>query len=69
MSTDLVSSRAAASAAAPGSWRRRLIETVKLWHQRSRSRHELAMLSELDMRDIGYPADIEAERHKPFWRP
>ncbi len=38
------------------------------WKQRARSRRELAHLSCLDIKDIGYPADLEAEKDKPFWR-
>jgi len=47
---------------------RRLIVMVKLWRRRSRSRDELAALSNLELRDIGYPAERTAEIHKPFWR-
>ena len=32
------------------------------------SRQELALLSELELRDIGYPDRLEAEKAKPFWR-
>jgi uncharacterized protein YjiS (DUF1127 family) len=38
------------------------------WRRRARSRRELASLSYPDIKDIGYPADIAAEKNKPFWR-
>ena len=49
------------------SWRR-IIETLWEWRRRIQSRHELATLSELELKDIGYPARVEAEKAKPFWR-
>ena len=51
-----------------GSLRRRIIDTLCEWRRRMRSRHELALLSELELKDIGYPARVEAEKAKPFWR-
>jgi uncharacterized protein YjiS (DUF1127 family) len=48
--------------------RPRIIETVLEWRRRMRSRRELATLSEIELRDIGYPARVEAEKAKPFWR-
>jgi uncharacterized protein YjiS (DUF1127 family) len=53
------------SAAAP---RKRLIATLIEWRRRMNSRGELAALSELELKDIGYPARAEAEKAKPFWR-
>ena len=50
------------------SLRGRLIETLSEWRRRNRSRRELARLTELDLRDIGYPARFEEEKAKPFWR-
>jgi uncharacterized protein YjiS (DUF1127 family) len=46
----------------------RLLDTVRLWRKRMRTRRELAYLSYADLRDIGYPAAVQAEIHKPFWR-
>jgi uncharacterized protein YjiS (DUF1127 family) len=43
-------------------------ETLREWRRRIRSRRELAAMSQLDLKDLGYPADVEAEMHKPFWR-
>ncbi len=51
-----------------GSLRRRIIDTLCEWRRRMRWRHELALLSELELKDIGYPARVEAEKAKPFWR-
>jgi uncharacterized protein YjiS (DUF1127 family) len=48
--------------------RRRFIETIREWGRRIKSRRELAFLSELELRDIGYPDRVEAEKAKPFWR-
>ena len=45
-----------------------LLDTVRLWRKRMRTRRELAFLSAADLRDIGYPAAVQAEMHKPFWR-
>ncbi len=51
-----------------GSQRNRLIETLWEWRRRIKSRHELAILTDLELKDIGYPARAEAEKAKPFWR-
>jgi uncharacterized protein YjiS (DUF1127 family) len=45
-----------------------LFEIILEWKRRARSRRELARLSYLDIKDIGYPATVEAEKTKPFWR-
>jgi uncharacterized protein YjiS (DUF1127 family) len=47
--------------------RRRLVETIREWRRRIASRRELAALTALDVRDLGYPAGLEAEICKPFW--
>jgi uncharacterized protein YjiS (DUF1127 family) len=44
------------------------IDTFAIWIRRARSRRELAGLSNLEMRDIGDPAEAEAEKVKPFWQ-
>ncbi len=51
-----------------GALRDRLIETLWEWRRRVSSRHELARLTDLELKDIGYPARAEAEKVKPFWR-
>lgn len=48
--------------------RKQWAETLREWRRRARSRRELAALSERDLRDLGHPAGVEAEKHKPFWR-
>jgi uncharacterized protein YjiS (DUF1127 family) len=47
---------------------KRLMDVVREWRRRAVSRRELAGLGDRDLRDIGYPAGGEAEKHKPFWR-
>ena len=44
------------------------IEVILEWQRRTQSRRELARLSYLDIKDIGFQADIAAEKIKPFWR-
>jgi uncharacterized protein YjiS (DUF1127 family) len=43
-------------------------EMLREWYERYCSRHELADMSALDVKDIGYPADRAAELAKPFWK-
>ncbi len=50
------------------SLRQRFGEALIEWRRRISSRNELAHLSELDLKDLGYPARVEAEKSKPFWR-
>lgn len=50
------------------SLRDRIIATLNRWGERARSRRELAQLSELELKDLGYPASAAAEKSKPFWR-
>jgi uncharacterized protein YjiS (DUF1127 family) len=54
--------------APPPPIRKRLIDIFIEWHRRARSRGELAALSRFDLKDIGNPAQADAEKHKPFWR-
>jgi uncharacterized protein YjiS (DUF1127 family) len=56
-------------------WHRALevIKTFRLkvreWRRRVRTRNELMMLSDNDLRDIRWTrAEVEAEARKPFWR-
>jgi uncharacterized protein YjiS (DUF1127 family) len=51
-----------------GAFGRRIIGTLLEWRRRMRSRRELALLSQLELKDIGFPARLEAEKAKPFWR-
>jgi uncharacterized protein YjiS (DUF1127 family) len=48
---------------------KRLLDQIAVWRQRISSRRELANMSELERRDIGYPAELDAEMRKPFWQP
>ncbi len=42
---------------------------VRVWLQRGRARHELAVMSERSLQDIGIcRSDIANEIDKPFWR-
>ena len=44
-------------------------EIMAQWRRRVRMRNELSTLSDGDLRDIRWTrAEVEAERHKPFWR-
>jgi hypothetical protein len=43
-------------------------EVIGECRRRARSRRELAMLGEVDRRDLGYPFDLRAEMRKPFWQ-
>jgi uncharacterized protein YjiS (DUF1127 family) len=45
------------------------MDTLREWRRRIRERRELHGLSEIELRDIGYPAATAAEKAKPFWRP
>jgi uncharacterized protein YjiS (DUF1127 family) len=49
--------------------RTRLIESLRAWQQRRRSRRDLLMLDDHLLRDIGLTRDqIATESSKPFWR-
>jgi len=48
---------------------RRLIETIREWQRRVRSRRELARLSYFEIKDLANRAEVEAEKCKPFWKP
>lgn len=51
-----------------GSLLNRIIETLREWRRRTNSRRELARLTDLQLKDIGYPDRAEEEKAKPFWR-
>ena len=47
----------------------RFFEAVREWRRRSRSRRELSMLGERDLRDVRLTrCDIMSETGKPFWK-
>jgi uncharacterized protein YjiS (DUF1127 family) len=48
--------------------RKRLVGAFRDWRRRIQSRRELAGLSGLDLKDLGYPAGVETEKEKPVWR-
>jgi uncharacterized protein YjiS (DUF1127 family) len=44
-------------------------ETLHVWHERYRTRRELAQWSNRDLNDVGLSwSDIAVEAEKPFWR-
>ncbi|TLX57670.1 hypothetical protein DN824_08525 [Stutzerimonas nosocomialis] len=46
-----------------------MLQLIRLWRQRSRTRRQLARLDERQLADIGIsPAAREVELDKPFWR-
>ena len=46
----------------------RVLADIKLSPSLITVRRELAYLSDIELRDIGYPDRVEAEKAKPFWR-
>jgi uncharacterized protein YjiS (DUF1127 family) len=49
---------------------RGLSSLLKLWCERSRERHQLARLTDRDLRDLGLTRiDAQQEARKPFWSP
>jgi uncharacterized protein YjiS (DUF1127 family) len=58
---------------APGAHAQSLLyqigETLHVWHERYRTRRELANWTSRDLQDIGLSwSDIAYEADKPFWR-
>ena len=45
-----------------------VIEVLREWRRRSRSRWELAQYADHERSDLGCAADLDAEIAKPFWR-
>jgi uncharacterized protein YjiS (DUF1127 family) len=44
-------------------------ETLHVWRERQRARHQLAQLSARDLHDVGLSwSDVASEAEKPFWR-
>ena len=44
-------------------------ETLHVWHERYRTRRELANWSARDLQDVGLSwSDVAYEADKPFWR-
>ncbi|HEX2115532.1 MAG TPA: DUF1127 domain-containing protein [Alphaproteobacteria bacterium] len=47
----------------------RTVDTVLLWHDRSKSRRMLATLDDRMLRDVGIDqATAQREAERPFWR-
>ena len=47
----------------------RALDTVLLWHERTRQRRQLLQLDDVMLRDIGVGrSDVTGEASKPFWR-
>lgn len=76
MQEDFRSQAAGSAAAFGGRWSRMrfsplngLIELLLTWQERARQRHQLHLMGERELRDIGLSrADVEGECAKPFWR-
>jgi uncharacterized protein YjiS (DUF1127 family) len=45
-----------------------IVEIVREWRHRCRSRRELALYSYHERNDLSFAADVDAEIAKPFWR-
>jgi uncharacterized protein YjiS (DUF1127 family) len=46
-----------------------LLALARIWRERQRVRHQLAVMSERELQDVGiYRSDIACEIAKPFWR-
>jgi uncharacterized protein YjiS (DUF1127 family) len=44
-------------------------ETLHVWHERYRTRHELAQWTTRELHDVGLSwSDVAHEAEKPFWR-
>ena len=48
--------------------RQGLGDMILEWRRRIRSRRELAALTQRELGDLGFPAGVADEIHKPFWR-
>jgi len=55
------------SAGGAPSLRKKLVETLREWRCRAHSRRELRMMSEAELKDLGYSVELQAEKFKPFW--
>ena len=60
--------RVAARRTSPAWWPTRLIILLRTWLKRARDRHDLAELSDTQLRDVGLSRHmIKREIEKPFW--
>jgi uncharacterized protein YjiS (DUF1127 family) len=46
-----------------------IVQLVREWRRRARSRRELVRLGIGEYRDLGCRFDLHYELRKPFWRP
>ena len=54
---------------AEGDGLRRLAATIELWRQRHRQRHQLSLLDDWQLDDIGINrSEALREARKPFWK-
>jgi uncharacterized protein YjiS (DUF1127 family) len=55
---------------APGPTLRGLSSLLRLWFERSRERHQLILLTDRELHDLGLTRiDAQQEARKPFWSP
>lgn len=48
----------------------RILDVLRVWHERARRRRELQEIPEHLLRDMGITReDVDREMDKPFWRP
>ena len=52
-----------------GDWILRALDRLVLWQERAAGRHQLAQMSDRDLKDMGISrAEANWEARKPFWR-
>lgn len=57
------------AAALPGAILRGAVDTLLAWQHRAIERHQLAAMSDYDLKDMGITrSDAQMEAEKPFWR-
>ncbi|HKF60767.1 MAG TPA: DUF1127 domain-containing protein [Dongiaceae bacterium] len=70
MRIELSARRPSGVAAGLGPALRDLPSLLRLWWQRSRGRHQLVLLTDHDLHDLGLTRiDTQREARKPFWKP
>ena len=69
MRIDLSARRPSGVTVGPGPALRGLSSLLRLWCERSRERHQLELLTDRELRDLGLTRiDAQQETRKPFWR-
>lgn len=52
-----------------GDWVLAILDRLALWQERAAGRHQLAQMSDRDLKDMGISrAEANLEARKPFWR-